>query len=39
MEDSGVILATVNAPDRATLDYTNRYAQALEKWACPSKSL
>ena len=31
MEDRGVILASVNAPDGSTLDYTNRYAQALEK--------
>ncbi|MDP2818610.1 MAG: efflux RND transporter permease subunit [Polaromonas sp.] len=31
LEDRGTILATVNAPDGATLDYTNRYAQALEK--------
>ncbi|MGH6637719.1 MAG: efflux RND transporter permease subunit, partial [Polaromonas sp.] len=31
LEDRGTILATVNAPDGATLDYTNRYAQALER--------
>ena len=31
LEDRGTILASVNAPDGATLDYTNRYAQALEK--------
>ncbi|WP_332775897.1 efflux RND transporter permease subunit [Polaromonas sp.] len=31
LEDRGVILATVNAPDGATLDYTNRYTQALER--------
>ena len=31
IEDRGVILANVNAPDGATLDYTNRYARALEK--------
>jgi multidrug efflux pump len=37
MEDRGVILATVNAPDGATLDYTNRYAQALEKMGEPFK--
>ena len=30
LEDRGVILANVTAPDGATLDYTNRYAQALE---------
>ena len=37
MEDRGVILASVNAPDGATLDYTNRYAQALEKMGQPFK--
>jgi multidrug efflux pump len=37
MEDRGVILANVNAPDGATLDYTNRYAQALEKMGQPYK--
>ena len=31
LEDRGVILASVNAPDGATLDYTNRYARALEQ--------
>jgi multidrug efflux pump len=31
LEDRGTILATVNAPDGSTLDYTNRYARALEK--------
>ncbi|WP_395685150.1 efflux RND transporter permease subunit [Caenimonas koreensis] len=31
LEDRGVILANVTAPDGATLDYTNRYAVALEK--------
>jgi multidrug efflux pump len=31
LEDRGTILATVNAPDGSTLDYTDRYAQALEK--------
>ncbi|MGQ2980402.1 MAG: efflux RND transporter permease subunit [Polaromonas sp.] len=30
LEDRGTILATVNAPDGATLEYTNRYAEALE---------
>ncbi len=35
LEDRGVILANVNAPDGATLDYTNRYAQALEKMGQP----
>ncbi len=31
LEDRGTILAQINAPDGATLDYTNRYAQALER--------
>ncbi len=31
LEDRGVILANINAPDGSTLDYTNRYANALEK--------
>ncbi|MFM8623872.1 MAG: efflux RND transporter permease subunit [Betaproteobacteria bacterium] len=30
LEDRGVILATINAPDGATLAYTNRYAQMIE---------
>jgi multidrug efflux pump len=30
LEDRGTILATVNAPDGSTLEYTDRYAQALE---------
>ena len=37
LEDRGVILANVNAPDGATLDYTNRYAQALEALGQPYK--
>lgn len=37
LEDRGTILATVNAPDGATLDYTNRYAQVLEKMGEPYK--
>ena len=37
MEDRGVILASVNAPDGSTLDYTNRYAQAIEKMGQPFK--
>ena len=37
MEDRGVILANVNAPDGSTLDFTNRYAQALEKMGQPFK--
>jgi multidrug efflux pump len=31
LEDRGVILASVNAPDGSTLEYTNRYAQSLER--------
>ncbi|MEO8654768.1 MAG: efflux RND transporter permease subunit, partial [Ramlibacter sp.] len=31
LEDRGTILATVNAPDGSTLEYTNRYARELEK--------
>lgn len=30
MEDRGVVLAQINAPDGATLDYTNRYARSIE---------
>ncbi len=37
IEDRGVILANVTAPDGATLEYTNRYAQALEKIGQPYK--
>lgn len=37
LEDRGTILATVTAPDGATLDYTNRYALALEKIGQPYK--
>ena len=37
MEDRGVILASVNAPDGSTLDFTNRYAQELEKMGRPFK--
>jgi multidrug efflux pump len=37
LEDRGVILANVTAPDGATLDYTNRYAQILEKMGQPYK--
>jgi multidrug efflux pump len=35
IEDRGVILANITAPDGATLDYTNRYAQAIEKMGQP----
>jgi len=31
LEDRGVILNIVNAPDGATMDYTRRYAQAIER--------
>jgi len=31
LEDRGTILANVTAPDGSTLEYTDRYAQALEK--------
>jgi multidrug efflux pump len=31
VEDRGVILATVNAPDGATLEYTARYLRAIER--------
>jgi multidrug efflux pump len=31
LEDRGVVLATINAPDGSTLDYTDRYARALER--------
>jgi multidrug efflux pump len=33
MEDRGVIITTLNAPDGATLDYTARYALAVERIA------
>lgn len=35
MEDRGVILANVTAPDGSTLEYTNRYAGALERMGMP----
>ena len=31
MEDRGVVLVQLNGPDGATLEYTNRYAQAVER--------
>jgi len=31
LEDRGVLLATVTAPDGATLEYTDRYARVLER--------
>ncbi|MCV0437341.1 MAG: efflux RND transporter permease subunit [Hydrogenophaga sp.] len=33
MEDRGVVLANINGPDGATLAYTRRYADAIEKMA------
>jgi multidrug efflux pump len=37
MEDRGVILTVVNAPDGATIDYTNKYVNALERIGQPYK--
>ncbi|MBC7547952.1 MAG: efflux RND transporter permease subunit [Polaromonas sp.] len=37
MEDRGVVLANINAPDGATLAYTDRYAAELEKIGQPYK--
>ncbi len=37
LEDRGVILTVVNAPDGATLDYTNKYVNALERIGQPYK--
>ncbi len=31
IEDRGVVLAQINGPDGATLEYTNRYASAIER--------
>jgi multidrug efflux pump len=31
IEDRGVVVAQINGPDGATLDYTNRYARAIER--------
>ncbi|MBK0393563.1 efflux RND transporter permease subunit [Ramlibacter algicola] len=31
LEDRGTIIATINAPDGSTIDYTDRYARELEK--------
>ena len=31
LEDRGTILATINAPDGSTIDYTDRYARILER--------
>jgi multidrug efflux pump len=35
LEDRGTILATINAPDGSTLEYTDRYARMLEKFGQP----
>lgn len=37
IEDRGVILTVVNAPDGATIDYTNKYVNALERIGQPYK--
>ena len=37
LEDRGVILANITAPDGATLDYTDRYAKAIERIGQPYK--
>ncbi len=37
MEDRGVILANITAPDGSTLDYTDRYAKAMERMGKPFK--
>jgi multidrug efflux pump len=31
IEDRGVVVAQINGPDGSTLEYTNRYAQAIER--------
>ena len=31
LEDRGVVLTVINGPDGATLDYTNRYAEQIER--------
>ncbi|MFO1194246.1 MAG: efflux RND transporter permease subunit [Rhodoferax sp.] len=31
IEDRGVVVAQINGPDGSTLDYTNRYAKAIER--------
>ena len=36
-KDRGVILADGNAPDGLTLAFTNRFANALEKFRCPAR--
>ena len=37
MEDRGVILANITAPDGSTLAYTDRYAKAIERMGKPFK--
>ena len=37
MEDRGVILANITAPDGSTLEYTDRYAKAMERMGKPFK--
>jgi multidrug efflux pump len=37
LEDRGVILSVITAPDGATLDYTNRYVGAVERIGQPYK--
>lgn len=37
LEDRGQVLAVVTAPDGATLDYTNRYVDAIERIGQPYK--
>lgn len=37
LEDRGTVVVNVNAPDGSTLDYTNRYAQAIERIASGNK--
>jgi multidrug efflux pump len=39
MEDRGVVLGSINAPDGATLDYTARYGRELEKIAAKHPEL
>jgi multidrug efflux pump len=39
MEDRGVVLGSINAPDGATLDYTARYGRELERMAAKHPEL
>ena len=36
MKDCSVILANGNVPDGLTPEFTNHYAQALERFRCPA---